>query len=257
MPAPSTNPRVLLTTAYRDGPRDFYDPSGANFVHTPHFALPRTVSPALRFLKQNVPGLHILEFPLWHEYERALGRGWDVVGFSFFQHDLDRVRRMARRAREAGVGTVIAGGYGALAPETAEFGPRWSPDGSKILFISDRTGNNEIFVMNPDGSDITQITQSEGNKNWAEWSPDGRRIAYSYEGDIYLINADGDPESVVRLTSDGKKNRAPSWSPDGRRIVFSSQRSGNWDLWVVNTDGSGLTQLTDDEFVDLYPNWGP
>ncbi len=122
--APSTNPRVLLSTAYRGGLRDFYDPSGANFVHRPHFALPRTVSPALRFLKQNIPEIEILEFPLWRQYVDKLAQGWDVVGFSFFHHDLDKVREMAREARRRGVKTIIAGGYGALCAETGEFADR-------------------------------------------------------------------------------------------------------------------------------------
>lgn len=147
-------------------------------------------------------------------------------------------------------------------PPSTDFNPRWSPDGNRILFISNRTGNFEIFVMNVDGSEITQITKSKGQERSAEWSPDGSRIVFSYSPggpvtDLYIINADGATESVVRLTADNAPDSSPSWSPDGSQIVFASRRSGNWDLWVVNADGSGLKQLTDDEFFDDYPHWGP
>lgn len=61
----------------------------------------------------------------------------------------------------------------------------------------------------------------------------------------------------MRLTNDKFSNTAPSFSSDGEKIVFASNRSGNWDLWIVNADGSELTQLTDDEYYDGFPDWSP
>ncbi len=145
------------------------------------------------------------------------------------------------------------------APEFADYGPRWSGDGSQILFISNSTGNMEIFYMNPDGSEVTQVTDGADPVGSAAWSPDGERIVFVYgqrpATDLYIINKDGSVESVVRLTADEYTDDSPSFSPDGEQIVFSSNRSGNWDLWVVNADGTGLTQLTDDPFYDGFPDW--
>ncbi|RME08633.1 MAG: hypothetical protein D6803_00690 [Anaerolineae bacterium] len=147
-------------------------------------------------------------------------------------------------------------------PPSVDFNPRWSPDGSRILFISNRNGSFDIYTMSVDGTDIVQVTDSKEQERSADWSPDGSRIVFSYSpggpvANIYIINADGDVNSVVRLTDGNASDNYPTWSPDGQQVVFSSNRSGNWDLWVINADGSGLTQLTDDAFYDGYPHWGP
>jgi radical SAM superfamily enzyme YgiQ (UPF0313 family) len=120
----STNPKILITTAYRHSRRDFYDAIGANFTRTPRFAFLRTVSTSLRFLKQNMPEIEIMEFPLWHEYVEKLKEGWDAVGFSFFQHDLAEILQMVDEARRQGVGEIWAGGYGGLSEEAEYFADR-------------------------------------------------------------------------------------------------------------------------------------
>ncbi|MBD3285203.1 radical SAM protein [candidate division WOR-3 bacterium] len=119
-----TAPRILITTAYRHSPRDFYDAVGANFYRTPRFAFMRTVSTSLRFLKQNLPEIEIMEFPRWNEYVKKLAEGWDVVGFTFFQHDLAEVLEMVTQARKQGVKEIWAGGYGGLSEEAEEFADR-------------------------------------------------------------------------------------------------------------------------------------
>lgn len=121
---PASHPRILLTTAYRRHRRDFYDPAGANFIWSPRLAAPRTTSPGLRFLAQNLPELEILEFPLWEQYVEKLREGWDAVGFTWFQHEIPQVLRMAEQARAAGVSELWAGGYGALWEGTRTFADR-------------------------------------------------------------------------------------------------------------------------------------
>ncbi|MBN2380171.1 radical SAM protein [candidate division WOR-3 bacterium] len=135
----SSNPRILITTAYRHNKNDFYDAVGANFYRTPRFAFMRTVSASLRFLKQNMPDLQILEFPLWHEYVKKLLEGWDVVGFTFFQHDLCEILEMVEEARKYGVAEIWAGGYGGLSEEAEEFADRiW------YGYVEERMAN-EVF----------------------------------------------------------------------------------------------------------------
>ncbi len=130
----------------------------------------------------------------------------------------------------------------------------WSPDGRRIVFASNRTGN--IHVINADGSDVTQLTHnSDGNIDPA-WSPDGRRIVFASNrtGNIHVINADG--SDVTQLTHDSRSG-GPAWSPDCRRIAFTSYpRRGGGDIYVMNADGSDVTQLTHDSRSG-GPAWSP
>lgn len=120
----TTNPKILITTAYRHSRGDFYDASGANILSTPRFGFMRTTNSGVRFIKQNVPEIEIMEFPLWHEYVAKLKEGWDVVGFSFLHHDLTEIFEMVAEARKHGVPEIWAGGYGAFSPESEEFADR-------------------------------------------------------------------------------------------------------------------------------------
>lgn len=109
-------PRVLLTTAYRNGSEP-YDYIGANTRSWFRFYWPRVQSFGLRFLKQNIPELEILEFPTWDEYTKKLREGWDVVGLSFYLNETHEALEMVDAARAAGAGAVWAGNYGALTNE--------------------------------------------------------------------------------------------------------------------------------------------
>jgi len=106
-------PKVLFTTVYREKPFDFLDLGSKEPIR---FSSPAQISPGLRFLKQNVPELEILEYPTKEEYLRKLEEGWDVVGFSFYGHEIPEILEMADLAREKGVGELWAGNYGALTP---------------------------------------------------------------------------------------------------------------------------------------------
>ncbi len=109
-------PRVLFATAYRKGSEP-YDYIGANTRSWFRFYWPRIQSFGLRFLKQNIPELEILEFPTWEEYQKKLEEGWDVVGLSFYLSETHEALEMVDAARRANVGEVWAGNYGALTPE--------------------------------------------------------------------------------------------------------------------------------------------
>lgn len=148
-------------------------------------------------------------------------------------------------------------------PPIADFGPRFTPDGSQVIFISDRTGNYEIFQMNDDGSNLIQLTQTDSPIIDISISPDGNHIAFTYAyaypqaADLYIIGKDGSPDSMVQVTDNkgAAFDDSSSWSMDGKKIFFSSNRSGNYDLWSINVDGSDPVQLTDDEYYDSYPDY--
>ncbi len=145
----------------------------------------------------------------------------------------------------------------------ADWMAAWSPDGSKIAFVSQRDGAgvSNIYVMNANGTEQTQLTTS-GKDNWPAWSPDGTKIAFQSARDggfpqIYVMNADG--AAQTRLTHDNTVgDSSPSWSPDGTMIAFYSNRyQQTSQIYVMNADGTDQTRISDFTADDLYPSWSP
>jgi Tol biopolymer transport system component len=114
--------------------------------------------------------------------------------------------------------------------------PAWSPDGAQIAFTSDRSGNNEIYVVSAQGGEPTQLTDDPAWDSWPAWSPDGGQIAFASNRagnfDIWLMSSDGrDP---ISITSDPMDEVSPSWSPDGTRISFDRWTSDAIsDIWIL------------------------
>src|SRR6266496_270862 len=104
--------RILFATTYQnDGLYDSY-----GYFTRGRVMMPRTLQPGLRFIKQNIPQIEILEFPTWQEFSSVMNRGWDIVGYSFYTRETNEILQMADCARKAGVRELWAGNYGALEP---------------------------------------------------------------------------------------------------------------------------------------------
>jgi TolB protein len=135
----------------------------------------------------------------------------------------------------------------------------WSPNGRTIVFVSNRGGNRDIYVMNADGSGLQRLTRNPKSDDDPVWSPDGRTIAFVSRRDgnpeVYVMNADGSEQR--NLTRNPGRDRAPAWSPGGRTIAFHSNRDRNSEIYLMNADGSGQHNLTRYRNNDFSLAWAP
>lgn len=138
--------------------------------------------------------------------------------------------------------------------------PRFSPDGSRVLYTSYETGFPRIYVLDIGTSQRRVLESEEGTMSFApRFAPDGRTIVYSISQagntDIYARNIDGG--TPVRLTSAPSIETAPSFSPDGRQIVFESDRSGSQQLYVMPATGGEPRRISFGAGRYGTPVWSP
>jgi hypothetical protein len=210
------------------------------------------------FVSEPIPDATLnLECPAWAPRDRRIScEGWDDL----------------RPERGAGIFTVRTSGWDDLARVTANpYGGHdipgdYAPDGDRIVFIRENPGDDvaAVFVVDADGRAPRRITP------WglpecctSSWSPDGRWIAFSGDGQLYLVHPNGSGLRPVRLAARGAVRAfQPAWSPDGKKIVFGlSFQSGPQDglegIYTAAADGSDVTPVvtTTTGFFD-NPDWG-
>jgi len=128
-----------------------------------------------------------------------------------------------------------------------ESAPQYSADGGEIVFVSDRSGSEELWVTDQEGQRASKLTSLGGQGVGSpRWSPDGRWIVFdATAGDhpgIYVIGAGGG--AVRRITSNRMSAVRPSWSRNGKWIYFGSDESGEWEVWKTAPGGGALAQVT-------------
>lgn len=133
-----------------------------------------------------------------------------------------------------------------IASTGMQSSPQLSPDGRRIVFSSNRTGNLEIWMCDREGSNAVQLTSLGTYCGTPRWSSDSQQIAFDGraggKADIYVVSVEGG--SPRRLTIDTSENARPSWSRDGRWIYFRSNRSGNLQIWKMPAQGGSAVQVT-------------
>lgn len=163
------------------------------------------------------------------------------------------------------------------------WGGAWSPDGTKILFASNRSGNYDVWLADHNGRHLKQLTTDEFDDLYPAWSPDGAKIYFisNRSGEVAIWRMEPSGANQAQISTGGEGDWIPSVSPDGKWIAFGSPRppqsgrigpapalrkdtrldtvvaSGLGHIWIVSTEGSEYRQLTQGDGNDWAPKWSP
>ena len=129
-----------------------------------------------------------------------------------------------------------------------------SPNGGTIYFVSRKEGSFDIYSMNTKGKSLDRLTRGIGALYAPELSPSGERIIFANASNgIWIMRADGkNPHAIT-----DRDDIDPTWSPNGSLIAFASSRSGERQLYVMDKDGTEITQITDLNNMGGRSSWSP
>jgi len=149
-------------------------------------------------------------------------------------------------------------------PGITGWDPTWSPDGKYILFASDMDGTVQLYTIRKNGNELRKVSNLPAIRGRSDWSIDGQYIV-TYSGEpwnreVYIMNADGSNARV--LSPPGGNSQGPSVSPDGQWVAFTSYFDHYGDdhgceIYIMRIDGTDLRRLTDNDYCDYQPRWGP
>ena len=141
--------------------------------------------------------------------------------------------------------------------------PSWSPDGKQILFASSLGGSNQLYTINSDGSGLKKVSNLPALRGRSDWSPQNRIVTYSGEPwarEIFAMNLDGSDQR--QISPSGGNSQGPSFSPDGQWVTFTAYFDKfndihGCEIYIMRVDGSDLRRLTNNDYCDYQPRWGP
>jgi len=150
-----------------------------------------------------------------------------------------------------------------VSPDRA-FDPTWSPDGKQILFASvkDNISLTQLFIINVDGTGLHQVSDLPALRGRSDWSPQGLIVTYSgkpWARELFIMNPDGSDQR--QISPAGGNSQGPSFSPDGQWIAFTSYfdkyHVNGCEIYIMRVDGTELRRLTNNDYCDYQPRWGP
>ncbi len=131
--------------------------------------------------------------------------------------------------------------------------------GEMIVFVSDRDGNDEIYIMNSDGSDLQRLTNNTSNDVMPKFSPDGKQITFLSDRigpyEIFIMNSDG--SAVRQVTHSISLVHFPSFSSDGSKLIFNSIQEGKRILMILNLTDGKKTRYLSSRYNVYHPAWSP
>lgn len=173
-----------------------------------------------------------------------------------------KIAYVVKQGRRYELQVADADGYGAQAVLTSNepiISPAWSPDGSRLAYVSFEKKKPIVYVQHLTTGARQVVSNFKGSNSAPAWSPDGRRLAVVLTKDgisqIYLINADG--SNPVRLTSSVSIDTEPYFSPDGQHVLFTSDRGGSPQIYRVPVGGGQPERLTFEGSYNVSPRYSP
>ncbi len=255
-----------------------------NFVSQPHehkdvvfkdWRISKAEALVIGTLRQIAPGRYIAEFRLYDVFKET-----QLSGYMYIVEE-DSLRRVAHqisdliyekltgepgafntriayvvkegagKAQKYKLQVADSDGYDAItiltSPESI-LSPAWSPDGTRLAYVSLEQRRSTIYIQNVATGDRVKVAEHKGLNGAPAWSPDGGRLALT-------LSKDGNPEiyvlrladnSLERLTNHPAIDTEPAWSPDGRQIVFTSGRAGRPNIYRMSADGGKVERITVD-----------
>lgn len=138
-------------------------------------------------------------------------------------------------------------------------GPVFSPDGNEIVFVRDHYGKSYLYRMNLDGSNQRRLTDKDSFEVTPAFSPDGLSLAFAGDRDghgLEIFQLDlRNPDNEKLIAARRSHDTMPVFSPDGRKIAFISTSDGNAEIYVMNSDGTGLFRLTHSQAEETTPQF--
>lgn len=147
----------------------------------------------------------------------------------------------------------------ALRSSESIISPAWSPDGTRLAYVSFETGKPVVYVHHIATGQRVPVANYRGNNSAPSWSPDGNQLAVVLSRDgtsqIYLVNADG--SNLRQLTRTGTINTEPVFTPDGSHIIFTSDRGGSAQIYRMPASGGEASRLTFNGSYNVSPQVSP